>query len=151
MKVIQKCVHKLVFKMHMLYQFQQETSILKTNLCTHFQITFIKVEKYSAQIASHQAELRREEKFTDQKSLDVYSLQTDYLNLDTSTGSIRHSEIAYFLRQSAHFVQVIIILRKNVLKGLDRKREKLARLMFHLKEIWNVHLGNALDVDLKIT
>ena len=30
--------------------------------------------KYSAQIASHQAELRREEKFTDQKSLNISSL-----------------------------------------------------------------------------
>ena len=27
--------------------------------------------KYSAQIASHQAELRREEKFTDKKSLNI--------------------------------------------------------------------------------
>ena len=33
--------------------------------------------KYSAQIASHQAELRREEKFTKQKSLNISSLQTD--------------------------------------------------------------------------
>ena len=33
--------------------------------------------KYSAQMASHQAELRREEKFTDQKSLNISSLQTD--------------------------------------------------------------------------
>ena len=32
------------FKMHMLYQFQQETAILKINLCIHFLITFIKVE-----------------------------------------------------------------------------------------------------------
>ena len=29
--------------------------------------------KYSAQIASHQAELRREEKLTDQKYLNIYS------------------------------------------------------------------------------
>ena len=33
--------------------------------------------KYSAHIASHQAELRREEKFTDKKSLNISSLQTD--------------------------------------------------------------------------
>ena len=38
--------------------------------------------KYSAQIASHQEELRREEKNTDQKSMKISSLQTDYLNLD---------------------------------------------------------------------
>ena len=43
-------------------------------------------------------------------------------------------------RQSAHFVEVIIILRKNVSKGLERKRRKLARLMFHLTEIRNVCL-----------
>ena len=42
--------------------------------------------KYSAQIASHQAELRREEKFTDQKSLNTSSLQTDYLSIDKSSG-----------------------------------------------------------------
>ena len=38
--------------------------------------------KYFAQIAIHQAELRREETFTDQKYLSASSLQTDYLNLD---------------------------------------------------------------------
>ena len=47
--------------------------------------------KYSAQIASHQAKLRREENFTDQKSLNISSLQTDYLNLDSNSGSIRNS------------------------------------------------------------
>ena len=48
--------------------------------------------KYSDQIESQQAELKREEKLTDQKSLNISSLQTDYLNLDSSSsGSIRHS------------------------------------------------------------
>ena len=50
--------------------------------------------KYSAHIASHQAELRREETFTDQKSLNILSLKTDYLNIDTSSGSSRNSERA---------------------------------------------------------
>ena len=40
--------------------------------------------KYSAQLASQQAELRREEKYPDQKNLNISSLQTDYLNLDNS-------------------------------------------------------------------
>ena len=43
--------------------------------------------KYSAQIASHQAELIREVNFTDQIFLSISSLQTDYLNLDISSGS----------------------------------------------------------------
>ena len=42
--------------------------------------------KYSAQIASYQADLRREETFTDQKSLNISSLQTDDVNLDSSSG-----------------------------------------------------------------
>ena len=50
--------------------------------------------KYLAQIASHQAELRREETFTDQKSLNISSLQTYYLNLDSSSGSSRNIEIS---------------------------------------------------------
>ena len=40
--------------------------------------------KYAARIAIHQEELRREENFTDQKSLNISSLQTDYLNLGSS-------------------------------------------------------------------
>ena len=39
--------------------------------------------KYSARIASHQAELKKEENFKDKKSLNISSLQTDYLNLDS--------------------------------------------------------------------
>ena len=50
--------------------------------------------KNSAQIASHQAELRREETFTDQKSLNIPSLQTDYLSMDSSSGFVKNSERA---------------------------------------------------------
>ena len=59
--------------------------------------------KYSAQISSHQAELRREEKFTDQKSLNISSLQTDDLNIDISTGSIRNSERAHAVQTKCIF------------------------------------------------
>ena len=48
--------------------------------------------KYLDQIASHQAELRREENLTDQKSLNISSLQTYYLNLDSISGFGRNSE-----------------------------------------------------------
>ena len=48
--------------------------------------------KYDAQIASHQEELRREEKFTDQKYLSISSLQTDYSNLDSSSVSGEKNE-----------------------------------------------------------
>ena len=49
--------------------------------------------KLSAQLASHQTELRREEKFTDQKSLNISSLQTDYLNLDSSSSGSREIQL----------------------------------------------------------
>ena len=59
--------------------------------------------KYSAQIASHQAELRREEKCTDQKSLKISSLQPDYLNLDSSSGFGRNSERAHAVQKKCTF------------------------------------------------
>ena len=54
-------------------------------------------------------------------------------------------------RKSAHFAEVTIMTHKNASKGQEKKRRKFARLMFHLTEIRNVRLRNALDVDLKIT
>ena len=41
--------------------------------------------KYSDKTSSQQAELRREEKFTDPIYLSISSLQTDYLNLERSS------------------------------------------------------------------
>ena len=65
---------------------------------------FHKSGKYSAQLASHQAELRREEKFPDRKSLNISLLQTDYLNLDSSvSGSSRHNERAHFVKAKCTF------------------------------------------------
>ena len=48
--------------------------------------------RYTIQIPIHQAELRREENFTDQNYFSITYLQTDYLNLDRSSGSGRNSE-----------------------------------------------------------
>ena len=59
--------------------------------------------KYSAQIASQQAELRREEKCTDKKSLDISSLQTDYLNIDSSSGFDRNSERSHAVQKKCTF------------------------------------------------
>ena len=74
--------------------------------------------KYSAQIAIHQAELRREEKFTDQKSLNISSLQTDYLNLDiSSSGSSRHSERAHSVKEKCTFCRGNIHSAENASKG----------------------------------
>ena len=50
--------------------------------------------KYSTQIDSHQAELRRKEKLSDQKLLNISSLQTDYQNIDRGSVFWRNSERA---------------------------------------------------------
>ena len=64
---------------------------------------FHRGEKYYAQIAIHQAEIRREEKFTYKKSLNISSLQTDYLNLDISSGFGRNIEIANAVQKKFTF------------------------------------------------
>ena len=70
-------------------------SYSEAQLMHTFLYNFYQGGKYSAQIASHQAELRKEEKMTDQKSLNISSLQTDYLNLESISGSSRNSERAH--------------------------------------------------------
>ena len=108
--------------------------------------------KYSSQLARHQAELRREEKFPDQKCLNISSLQTDCLNLDNSfSGSSRHDERAHSVQTNCTSCGLNSYSAENVSKISDRKRKKLARLVFHLTEIQNVCLGNPIDVDMKIT
>ena len=56
-----------------------------------FMNNFQQCGKYYAQLASHQAEIMREEKFTNQKSLSISSLHTDDLNIDSSSGFGRNS------------------------------------------------------------
>ena len=63
--------------------------------------------KYSAQIASHQAKLRREAKCTDQIFSSISSLQTDYFNLDRSSGFGRNSERANNVQTKCTFCGVV--------------------------------------------
>ena len=60
-------------------------------------------EKYTAQIARYQAELRREEKFIDQKYLSITSLHTDYLNLDSSSGCGKNNERTDMVKRKCTF------------------------------------------------
>ena len=68
-----------------------------------FQDNFQQGGKYSAQISSHQEELRREENYTNQKSLNISSLQTDYLNLDISSGFGVNIERAHDVHKKCTF------------------------------------------------
>ena len=97
--------------------------------------------KYSAQIASHQAELRKEEKWKDQKSLNISSLQTDYLNLDSSSGFGRNSNREDSVQIKCTFCGGTNHLSEKCFKRVRQEKEKDR----------NRHLENVLDVDLKIT
>ena len=73
--------------------------------------------KYSGQIASHQAELRREVKFTDQTYLNISSLQTDYLNIDSSSGFGRDSERAHSVQIECTFCGGVNLSAEQCFKG----------------------------------
>ena len=66
--------------------------------------------KYTAQIASHQAEIRGEEKITYQNSLSITSLHTYHLNPDSVSGSGRNNEIENIAQTNAIFVEVLAIM-----------------------------------------
>ena len=84
-----------------MFQNAHDLSVLVGNSYSEDQLMHIFLDnfqqggKYSSQIASHQAELRREEKFTDKKSLNISLLQTNYLNLYCSSVFDRDSERAH--------------------------------------------------------
>ena len=83
---------------------------------------FEKGGRYSAQIASHQAELRREEKFTDKKSLNISSLQTNYLNLDSSSGFDRDSQRAHAVQTECTFCGVFHHSAENYFKKVRKEK-----------------------------
>ena len=72
--------------------------------------------KYTAKLASHQAELSREENFTDQKSLSISSLQTEYLNLDIISGCGKISERENIVQTKCTFCGGANHSAENVLK-----------------------------------
>ena len=108
-------------------------------------------EKYSAQIDIHQAELRREQKFTDQKYLSISSLHTNYLNIDSILGCDINSERANNAQTKCNFCGGATHSEEKNSKGLERKRKKIVWLVFRTTDERNGRLGNVLDVDLKIT
>ena len=95
-------------------------------------------EKYPAQIASHQADLRREEHFTNQKYLSISSLQTEYLNLDNSSGCGINSDRANTVQKKCIFCGGANHSVENISKGSYRKIKKLVQLVIWITDKWNV-------------
>ena len=89
-----------------------------------FMDNFLQGGKYSSQIASHQAELRREETFTDQKSLNILSLQTDYLNIDSSSGFGRNSVRAHAVQTKCTFCGGKNHSAEKCFKKIRKEKEK---------------------------
>ena len=77
-------------------------SYYKYQLLKFFLDNFNQGGKYTVQIASRQTELIRE-KITDQKYLSITYIQTDYLNLDSSSGSSKNNEIENLVQKKCPF------------------------------------------------
>ena len=107
--------------------------------------------KYPAQIASHQAELRREKQCTDQKSFNITSLQTDYLDVDRSSGSGRNSERAHDVQTKCTFCGGTNHYAEKYCKRIRQEKKKVIWLVLRTTYERNGHLEKLLDVDLKIT
>ena len=81
--------------------------------------------KYSAQLASHQVELRREGNFPDQKYLNISSLQTDCLNLGRSvSGSSRHNERSNSVQTKCTFCGLNNHSAEECFKRIRQEKEK---------------------------
>ena len=81
--------------------------------------------KYSAQLASHQAKLRREELYPDQKCLNISSLQTEYLNLDNSNSeSSKHSEKANSAKTKCTYCGLSNHSVEKCFKKIRKEKEK---------------------------
>ena len=104
--------------------------------------------KYSAQLASHQAELRREGKYPDQKFLSVSSLQTKYLNLDSSlSGSSKHNEKANSAKAKFKYCGLSNHSVEKCFKTIRKEKEKARSVGTSSNKI---QLRNDIDADLKI-
>ena len=106
--------------------------------------------KYSAQVASHQAELRREEIFTDQKPLSLSYLQTDCINIDSSSGCGKNIERENLVQKKFTFCGGANYYEEKCFKTIKRKGKKLVQMVIWTTNVRNAHLKNVLDADLKI-
>ena len=107
--------------------------------------------KYSSQLASHQTELRREEKYPDQKCLNISSLQTEYLNLDSSlSGSSKHNEKANSSKAKCTHCGLSNHSVEKCFKNIRKEKRKLVLLVLRQTKIQTVQLRNALYADLNI-
>ena len=113
-----------------IFQNSQASSVSVGNSYSKYQLmhkfldNFHQCGRDSAQIAINQAELRRQEKITDQKYLCISSLQTDYLNLENSSDFGRNSERANTVQKKCTFCGGVIHSAENYFKSIRHENEK---------------------------
>ena len=123
------------------------------NLIHTFLDNFQKFGKYYAQIAIYQVELRRQEKFINEKLFSLSDLKIDYLNLENSVRNNERERI--FLNQGAVTVEVNTQPR-NDLSNREKKKAIKNHTSIHATQIisiMNVTVGNQMRasyVDWKI-
>ena len=83
--------------------------------------------------------------------MNISSLQTDYLNLDSSSGFGRNSEIANNVQTQCTFCGGTNYSAEKCFKGIRQEKEKLVRLVIPTTDKRNGHPENVLDVDMKTT
>ena len=69
--------------------------------------------------------MRREEKFINQKSLNISSLQIDYLNLDSSSGFDRNIERAHAVQKKCTFCGGTNHSAEKCFKRIRKENEKV--------------------------
>ena len=83
---------------------------------------------------------------TDQKSLSISYLQTDYLNLDRSSDKNNERsnlvQVKLFFCGGSHPIEIK--------KSKEKIRITLARLVIRTYNELNTHIANVLDADLRI-
>ena len=89
-----------------------------------FMDNFRQGEKDSAKISSHQADLRKEGNFTDQKYLFISSLQTGYLNFDSISGCGKNSEIENIVHTKCAFCGGANHSEKKDSERIRKEKEK---------------------------
>ena len=112
------------------FQNIQDLSVSVGNTYSEYQLmhtfldNFHQCGKYSALIASHQAELSIEEKFNDQKYFSISSLQIDYINLNSSSFFGRNSEIENTVQKKCTFCGGANYYAEKYLKRIRKEKEK---------------------------
>ena len=80
--------------------------------------------KYSDPMAIHKAELIKERIFTDQMFLSISSLQTDYLILDSSSGSGKNNERENPVLEKCNFFGGANHSAEKYFKKIRKEKEK---------------------------